>query len=120
MNLLDGSRGPLGEKWTDWEVHPTSHFFASSNGAFNVTGQRNSYRIGPWATSMLLVTATLLAAPGCLSSGPGGKSGGLADLMPGHQEAALRKRVDADSFPDAAHALHAPPGAAGDGTPSGN
>ena len=47
-----------------------------------------------------LMTATLLSAAGCLSSaGPGGTSGGLADLIPGHQEAALRKRVEADSFP---------------------
>ena len=29
-------------------------------------------------------------------AGPGGTSGGLADIIPGHQEAALRKRAEAD------------------------
>lgn len=65
-----------------------------------------------WAASMLLAAATLLAAAGCQSSaGPGGTSGGLADmLIPGHQDAALRKRAEADSFPSATQALHAPEG----------
>ncbi len=56
---------------------------------------------------MLLLTATLLAGAGCQSSaGPGGSSGGLADmLIPGHQEAALRKQVEADPFPSADQSL---------------
>jgi len=59
---------------------------------------------------MVMMTATLFLAAGCLSSaGPGETSGGLADLIPGHKEAALRKRVEADSFPTADQALHAPP-----------
>jgi hypothetical protein len=40
--------------------------------------------------------------------------------MPGHQDAALRKRVEADSFPSAAQALHTPPGSGANGAPSGN
>ena len=67
-----------------------------------MTGQRFSFRIGPRLAAMLLLTAALLSTPGCLSSG------GLADLMPGHEEAALRKRVEADSFPSADQALHSP------------
>jgi len=59
---------------------------------------------------MFLATSTLLLATGCLSSGSsGGTSGGLADLIPGHQDAALRKRVEADSFPSANQALHTQP-----------
>ena len=59
---------------------------------------------------MFLLLVTLLSVAGCLSSaGPGGTSGGLADLIPGHQDAALRKRAEADSFPSAAQALHTPP-----------
>ncbi|MGO9114500.1 MAG: hypothetical protein ACLP9L_35230 [Thermoguttaceae bacterium] len=70
---------------------------------------------------MLLTIATLLSTAGCLSSsGPGGTSGGLADLIPGHQEAALRKRVEADSFPSADQALHGPPGGDGNRTSSSN
>jgi hypothetical protein len=61
--------------------------------------------------SAFLAASTLLSAAGCLSSGgSGGKSGGLADLIPGHEEAALRKRVEADNFPSASQALHTSPG----------
>ena len=49
---------------------------------------------------MLVMTATLFSAPGCQ----------LADLVPGHQEAELKKRVEADSFPRADQALGATPG----------
>jgi hypothetical protein len=92
-----------------------------NSGASNVTGRQFSFRIGPWTASLLLIAATLVSAAGCQSSsGPGGKSGGLADWMPGHEDAALRKRVDADSFPSAAQALHTPPGSAAIGTSSGN
>jgi hypothetical protein len=56
------------------------------------------------------MAATLLLVPGCLSSaGPGETTGGLADLIPGHKEAELRKRVEADSFPSANQA-HIQPG----------
>ena len=77
-----------------------------------MSGQKFSFRIRPWMAAMVLTTAILLSAPGCQSSaGPGGTSGGLADvLIPGHQEAALRKRAEADSFPSATQALHAPEG----------
>ena len=78
-----------------------------------MTGQRFLFRYAlraPWTAAMLLVAATLLSAPGCLSSaGPGGTSGGLANLIPGRQDAALRQRAEADSFPTAAQALHTPP-----------
>lgn len=59
---------------------------------------------------MFLMTATLLSAAGCLSSNDSHRtSGGLADLIPGHKEAALRKRVEADSFPSADQAINTPP-----------
>lgn len=74
-----------------------------------MTGQRFLHRIRHWMAILTIATVTLLPAAGCLSSaGPGGTSGGLADLIPGHKEAALRKRVEADSFPTAAQALHTP------------
>jgi len=70
---------------------------------------------------MLLMTANLLSLAGCQSStGPGGTSGRLADLIPGHQEAVLRKRVEADSFPSADQALHAPSSGDGNRIPSSN
>ena len=59
------------------------------------------------AGTTLWTAATCLFNSGCMSSGPAGTSGGLADLIPGYHEAALRKRVDADSFPTADQALHA-------------
>jgi hypothetical protein len=59
--------------------------------------------------TLLVGMITLLPTTGCLSSaGPGKTSGGLADLIPGHKEAALRKRVEADSFPSADRALGTP------------
>ena len=76
-----------------------------------LTAQRLSFRKCPrMALVLLAASAFLLALGGCHSSaGPGGTSGGLADLMPGHQDAALRKRVEADSFPTADQALHGSP-----------
>jgi hypothetical protein len=64
---------------------------------------------------MMILSTVLLSVAGChSSSGPGGTSGGLADLIPGHQEAELRKRVDADKdFPSADQALN--PSFGGDG-----
>jgi len=80
------------------------------HGAMKVTGQRFAFRSRPWLVSMFLMMPGLFATAGCLSSGgTGGSSGGLADLIPGRQEAELRKRVEADSFPTAAQALHTPP-----------
>jgi len=59
--------------------------------------------------AMFLIAATLLSAAGCLSSGDSQRtSGGLADLIPGHKEAVLRKRAEADSFPSADQAPRAP------------
>jgi hypothetical protein len=52
-----------------------------------------------------MTAAAIFSAAGCQSSAPGESSGGLADLIPGHREAELRKRADADSFPTADHAL---------------
>ena len=76
-----------------------------------VTGQRFSVRTRASIAAIPAVMLTLLSAAGCLSSGStGGASSGLADLIPGHQEAALRKRVEADSFPTADQALHTPAG----------
>jgi len=64
---------------------------------------------------MFVVLSTVSSVVGLLfAGGKGGSSGGLADLIPGHQEAALRQRVEADSFPTAAQALHTPPGGAAD------
>jgi hypothetical protein len=58
---------------------------------------------------MLLMTASLLSAAGCMSSaGTGGTSGGVADLIPGHHDEVVRKQAAADSFPSAAQALHTP------------
>ncbi|MEI8374511.1 MAG: hypothetical protein WCJ35_16930 [Planctomycetota bacterium] len=74
-----------------------------------MNGQRSSFRIRSWMALMFLMTATLLSAAGCLSSSDSHRtSGGLADLIPGHKEAALRKRVESDSFPSANQAPHAP------------
>lgn len=65
-----------------------------------LTGQRLSFRICPRMAFVLLAAwAFLLASSGCQSSA----------LMPGHQDAALRKRVEADSFPTADQALHGSP-----------
>jgi hypothetical protein len=76
-----------------------------------VLGQRFTFRVRSWMVSVLLTTGIFLSTSGCLSStNSGGTSGGLADLIPGHQEAALRKRVEADSFPRADQALHSPLG----------
>lgn len=65
-----------------------------------MTGSRSSFRLRPWLALLLVTAAGLLSATGCQ----------LADLIPGHQEAELRRRVEADKFPTAAQALHAPEG----------
>jgi len=55
---------------------------------------------------MFLLSLVLFSTVGCLSSGgPGGSSAGLADLIPGHKDAELRRRAEADSFPTADQAL---------------
>ena len=51
--------------------------------------------------------------------GPG-NFGGLADLIPGHQEAELRKRAEADSFPTADKALGTPMVGTGNHSSTGN
>ena len=67
-------------------------------------------RTRPRWRSAIAIAAALLLAGGCQSSGgPGAASGGLAErLIPGYEEAQLRKQVEADSFPTAAQALHRP------------
>ena len=67
-----------------------------------MTGRKSSNLKQPLLALALLATATLIGLPGCSSSG------GIADLVPGHEEAALRKRVEADSFPSADQSLHGP------------
>jgi hypothetical protein len=74
-----------------------------------VTGKRSTFSLGVLPASLLLAGATLLSA-GCCGSG---NSGGLANLVPGHQEAEFRNRVENDSFPNASEALHAPQADAG-------
>lgn len=58
-------------------------------------GERSRIPCRSTIASLVLAGFLLLSALGC-------------DLIPGHKEAALRKRVDADSFPTAAEALHSP------------
>jgi len=87
-----------------------------------VTGQRFSFRMRLRKAFMFFVMSALFSAAGCLSSGGPGETsgGGLADLIPGHQEAALRKRVEADSFPTANQALHVAPPVGDPGNASPN
>ncbi len=57
----------------------------------------SSARVSPWWP--LLISAVLWLLPGCSS---------LYDMVPGHQEAELRDRVQHDSFPTAAQAMQTP------------
>ena len=86
-----------------------------------MTCQRFSFRIHPWMAAVCLTAATLLSAAGCRApAGPGETSGGLAALMPGHENEELRKRVAADKFPSANQAVNTPVGDNGNRTLSGN
>jgi hypothetical protein len=80
------------------------------DGESNVTSIGQVIRdFGKKALAKLMMAALVVGFGGCFyPSQSNHQSGGIADLIPGRKEAQLRKRVEADSFPDASRALHAP------------
>lgn len=72
-----------------------------------MTDKRFSFRAKPWLAALFLMVATLLPSTGC-------------SLFPGHQQAELKKRVNADSFPTADKALGTSVAGSGNRSPGGN
>jgi hypothetical protein len=62
-----------------------------------MTLDRKKLSLRTSVAALLLSGTTLLAVTGCSS---------ITDAIPGHKEAEFRNRVEHDSFPNAAEAVH--------------
>jgi hypothetical protein len=80
----------------------------------HVTNARPEIRLNFRTLLLPLIGALMLLVAGCCGSGnSSGSPGGLANIVPGHKDAELRTRVEHDSFPTAAEAMHSPAAASG-------